>query len=144
MLPREKVAEVQYLLSLGNLSQRKISIMTGVSRVVVHRIATGKRKDRPERVKEPWEVDWGTKSERCPVCGARVKLPCMACIIRNASTATTISEVGIYPSGLELKAEHQARYEQVRQWRENQVDPTFSEVPKGWPFRKRFKKKVSA
>ncbi len=87
MLPPSTIAEVKRLLALGTLSQRQIARRTGVSRIVVHRIAGGKRKDRVPKTEKaldvPWEPNDSTKPERCPTCGAKVKLPCLACMIRH-------------------------------------------------------------
>ena len=142
MLKEKQVCEVKELLAEGKLSQRAISRITGVSRVVIHRIAAGKRKDRIERVKEAWEEDWtGRPYERCPICGAKVRLPCLACIIRTLSEKQNVAYRNMpgLVFGLDLEERHRLRYEQVRAWREAQKDPNFVEIPDDWPFRKRWK-----
>lgn len=144
MLDNQKIREVMQWLDSGLHSQRSISRMTGVSRAVVQRIASGKRKEAETPVKAEWEVDWNERSfERCPRCGALVRVPCMACIIREVAAKT---DVPTYPDSpgsildLKLEKEHRKRYEKVRAWREAQKDPNFTEIPDDWPFRKRFKK----
>jgi len=146
MLSGERVKEVKEMLASGLYSQRTISRLTGVSRVVIHRIATGKRKDKIERPREEWEEDWtGRPFQRCPHCGAKVQLPCLACIIRNVLQK---SEPSVFrnPPGLllhlELEERHRVRYEQVKAWREAQKNPDFVDIPEDWPFRKRFKKAI--
>lgn len=145
MLEQKKVDEVRNMLAEGRWSQRTISKLTGVSRVVVHRIATGKRKERKERTKDEWEADWSGKPyERCPFCGAKVQLPCLACIIRNVlrtAKPTRFRDAHSSRIVLELEERHRLRYEQVRAWRESQSDPDFDELPENWPFRGRRNKK---
>lgn len=141
MIAQEKIDEVKRLLSTGKYSQRKISRLTGVSRIVIYRIVTGKRKDRVERPKEEWEDDWrGKPYERCPICGAKVQLPCLTCIIRKALREAKPARFRKSPADsltLDLQEQHRKRYEQVKAWREAQNDPTFAEIPDDWPFRRR-------
>ncbi len=68
MLSPSVVSEVRRLLALGELSQRKIARLTGVSRSVVRRIATGKRKGRTAKPKEAWEIAGTGKIGKCPTC----------------------------------------------------------------------------
>lgn len=146
MLPAEKINEVKRLLSLG-LSQREVERRSGVSRAVVQRVASGKRKDRVVKPPEPWEVDWTGEVGKCPECNAKVMLPCMACIIRNipaGASHATRGDGGSFEPGLDLDEEHRARYEQVKAWREMQADPNFTETPPDWPFRKYFDRKITA
>lgn len=134
MLPEEKVEEVKWLLSM-ELSQREVARRTGVSRCVVHRIATGKRKGRRPPPSEPWDVDrTGQPFTRCPDCGSLVQLPCHACLVRAATSPATRPKRTPALVGLELKDEHRERYEQVKAWREAQEDPNFKTVPPDWPF----------
>ena len=147
MLQEELVRKIRELLLAGEYSQRAISRMTGASRVVIHRIATGKRKERQERPKEEWEEDWSGKPyERCPSCGCLVRLPCLACIIRKLSEKNAKMNYGgnnVNGLGVDLEERHRVRYEQVKAWREAQKDPDFVEVPENWPFRKRWKNDLS-
>lgn len=133
MLSPSVVSEVRRLLALGELSQRKIARLTGVSRSVVRRIATGKRKDRSAKPKEAWEIAGTGKIGKCPTCGARVKLPCVACLIREIGQPTfeTENQAG---NTLKLESEHKKRYEQVKEWREQCDNPRFSMLPRDWPF----------
>ncbi len=139
MLPPSVISEVKRLLALGELSQRSIARLTGASRVVVHRVASGKRKDRVSKTHEAWKVPWessdSTKPGRCPTCGAKVKLPCLACLIRPGAKIVSETETPL-AGELSLKPEHQKRYEQVKAWREMQDDPNFTATPKDWPFRR--------
>ncbi len=143
MLPSSTVAELKRLLARADLSQRKIARRTGVSRSTVGRIAGGKRKERVPKTKEPWEIAATGKIGRCPVCGAKVKLPCLYCIIRNLGKSGTETGVPL-KIALELKDVHQKRYEQVKAWREQleRFDGNDCELPEDWPFRKRGKRKT--
>lgn len=79
MLPAAVVDEVRRLLVEGRLSQRQIARRTGVSRGTVAAIASGRRQ-RP--AEEPGGPPGGYprgKPVRCPGCGARVQMPCLAC-----------------------------------------------------------------
>lgn len=146
MLPDEKIAEVKRLLALGTHSQRAVSKATGVSRIVVYRIATGKRRVKPKSPKEEWDVDRsGRPFERCPICGSKVQMPCTACLTRKVLTKaefSTIPDSKSHSFELQLEEEHRLRYEQVRAWRESQQNPNFTEIPENWPFRKRFRTKT--
>jgi hypothetical protein len=84
MLAVTVVEEVQRLLNQG-LSQREVARKVGVSRGTVHAIASGKRLPldprRPHSADEPMEFPDGP-TQRCPQCGSRVKMPCLACRVR--------------------------------------------------------------
>ncbi len=146
MLHDELVQKVKELLNKGEYSQRAIAKLTGVSRVVVHRIATGKRNERKVKTREEWEVNWtGKPYRRCPVCGILTRLPCLACIIRRMATKNpSENEPLLMESKLELEERHRIRYEEIKTWREMQSDPNFTEIPKNWPFRKRWNAKKGA
>ena len=79
MLNPALVDAIRRLLADG-LSQRQIARQCHVSRGTVQAIAAGKRRDRMP------EDDPGLFSGpigRCPTCGARVYLPCLACRVRQ-------------------------------------------------------------
>jgi hypothetical protein len=71
-------------LALEKHSQRSISRITGVSRESVRSILGGKRPDYDaiRREKEREKVVFTETIARCPTCGARVYVPCLACRIR--------------------------------------------------------------
>lgn len=127
MIAAEIVAEVRRLLEETPLSHRKIARLTGVSRGLVDAVASGKRPDyetAPPSDEDMEEEPAGPPS-RCPSCGGMVYLPCRLCRTRSSniggpslrSTCPTFFE----PLGLDLRPEHQARYEQVRRWRQDGI-----------------------
>ena len=79
MLDVRQVETVRELLA-ANLSQREISRMTGVSRDTIRRIFKGRWQEAPPRETLPHP---GQKVGRCRECGARVRLPCLACGVRQ-------------------------------------------------------------
>lgn len=84
MLPQEKIDEVRQLLETGRYSERTVSRLTGVSRSVIKRVATGERREKIQRAPEAWEEDrFGRPFQRCSSCGGLVQLPCLACAVRN-------------------------------------------------------------
>lgn len=84
MIAATVVSEIERLLGEGRLSQRKIAGLTGVSRGTVSAIASGKRvlqaPRRPELPDDFFAPD--APIARCSGCGARVRMPCLACRIR--------------------------------------------------------------
>jgi len=77
------VDEVKRLLAEGSFSQRKIARKIGVSRGTVNAIALGKRPDYKARREQG--DDFAAPSGplvRCPTCGGRVQMPCLACRVR--------------------------------------------------------------
>jgi hypothetical protein len=84
MIPQMLVTEVKRLLAQPGLSQRKVALMTGVSRASVGAIAAGRRPDYPERCNPDdcaEEIPQGP-AERCPTCGGMVYMPCRLCHVR--------------------------------------------------------------
>jgi Helix-turn-helix len=79
------VAEVKRLLAQPGLSQRKVALMTGVSRASVSAIAAGRRRDYPDRCNPTDDEDEIPRgpAERCPTCGGLVFMPCQLCRIRD-------------------------------------------------------------
>ena len=135
MLPNERVKEVMQLLDTGRHSQRQIAKITGVSRIVIYRIAKGKRKLRQKTENTAWDEDrYKRPFERCPVCGGRVQLPCIACIVKRLGKAKTYRFDRPESLELALEGEHKKRYVKVKKWREKQDDPDFIEIPEEWPF----------
>jgi hypothetical protein len=84
MIATAVVSEVERLLDEGRLSQRKIDSQTGVSRGTVNAIALGKRTLQEPRRLELDEDFFAPDAPiaRCPTCGAKVRMPCLACLIR--------------------------------------------------------------
>lgn len=88
MIHPSVVEEVRRLLATGTLSRKKIAGLTRISRGSVSAIASGKR-----QLKRPTQprIQNGERGEsgeflypsgppaRCPHCGGRVQLPCLAC-----------------------------------------------------------------
>ena len=78
------VDEIERLLQEGGLSQRMIARRVGVSRGTVNTIARGQRPDYRARRRQRAD-DFVAPSGpvcRCPTCGARVQMPCLACRVR--------------------------------------------------------------
>ena len=122
MLTESKLRWIRRLLAEG-LSYRAIREMTGVSRGAIGRIARGERPDYEALGRAKQEKKEGLKRTprpiRCPGCGYRVYPPCRICRVRKAladgKLREVFREVGLEePLGLELRPEHQKRYEEVR------------------------------
>jgi hypothetical protein len=106
------IREVQRLLREGRLSQRQIAIRTGISRGTVRLIAIGRRRDYADKPAEE-EVPAGPP-QRCSRCGGLVYGQCRLCDIRTRSTSRHGFRDDGDPLKLDLKSEHQARYEEMR------------------------------
>ena len=85
MLAHETVEEVRRLLAQTPLSQRQIARLVHVSRGTVHAIARGKRRDRPDCLQCKMLPHPRGPLRRCRSCGARVRVPCLACSVRGAA-----------------------------------------------------------
>ena len=84
MLPVALVNEIDRLLRVGNLSQRKIAARLGVSRGVVSAIASGQRGLHGKETDRPhFPLHNARVPARCPNCGYRVYLPCLICKARS-------------------------------------------------------------
>ena len=84
MISFDVADEIERLLGEGNISQRKIAARLGVSRGTVNAIARGKRPDYRARRRQR-DDDFIAPSgpvARCPTCGAKVVMPCLACRVR--------------------------------------------------------------
>jgi predicted RNA-binding Zn-ribbon protein involved in translation (DUF1610 family) len=83
MIPQETIDQVRRLLGEGELSQRKIAELTGVSRGTVNAIALGKRPEcQASEERRNVVVRPGGVPVRCPGCGGMVLMPCVACRVR--------------------------------------------------------------
>ncbi|HEY4313502.1 MAG TPA: helix-turn-helix transcriptional regulator [Pirellulales bacterium] len=85
MIPPSVVAEIKRLLTVPGYSQRKIALITGVSRASIGAIAAGRRPDYPVRC-HPLDDDEDLPqgpAERCASCGGMVYMPCRLCRVRS-------------------------------------------------------------
>jgi transcriptional regulator with XRE-family HTH domain len=84
MIATATIEQIGELLRSGSLSQRKIARCLGVSRGTVNAIALGKRPDYEARRRRPAHDITAPSGPfvRCPTCGARAQMPCLACQIR--------------------------------------------------------------
>jgi hypothetical protein len=118
MIQPAMVSQVRRLLGQGDLSQRKVAKMTGVSRGTISRIASGKRPDYRLPPDEEESDAASGPPERCGGCGGMVTMPCRLCRVRERMGRTRRR---IFrdddPLALDLQAEHQARYEEVSRLR---------------------------
>ena len=85
MMTGELIEIIRGLLARENSSQRAIARRLGVSRGVVQAVARG----RP-RLRAPRERVTGNGFRppagmflRCPGCGGKVQMPCLACYLRR-------------------------------------------------------------
>lgn len=118
------VAEIQRLLLEKTYSHRAIGRMLGISRNTVGSVALGRHRniDAPSRDDE--EEEPAGPPARCPTCGALVYLPCRLCRLQNELRANpkpprkkeNMRDRALLLE-LDLRPEHQARYEEVRMWR---------------------------
>lgn len=135
-VPAWKVEWVKRLHNAGK-SYREIRKITGLARETIARIVHGRRKDPEIRRREQRERDQlhSGPIERCPKCGRRMVMPCLACLAatRNADLSRTRRgrDQGGFdpPLGLDLRDHHKARYETVRANR-----PTLEQDEPPFPF----------
>lgn len=95
MLEPSVVAEVERLVAAKTLSLKKIADITHVSRGSVSAIAAGKRRIKLRKTVCAADIVEGAAPmrekfyypsgpfARCPICGARVQMPCLACQIEK-------------------------------------------------------------
>lgn len=88
MLPLATIKEIHLLIEQGELSQRQIAEMLGVSRGTVCAVASGRRGlyGTAADAKEVGLAFEGT-AVRCPGCGAHVFMPCLLCRARKMRDA---------------------------------------------------------
>ena len=138
MLSNEQIKEVMRLLETGQHSRRQIAKIIGTSRIMVYRIERGKKRLQPTIKKEREDEDRHKRPfERCPVCGGRVQLPCIACVVSKLDKVKTFRCNKPESLKLALEDEHRKRYEKIKEWREKQDDPDFTVLPEEWPFRRK-------
>ena len=125
MIASSVVEQIRLLLAEGTLSQRKIARVVGVSRGTVDAIASGRRSDPVRRCDDEFEESLGPLGS-CPECGGRVYLPCRLCRVRSVAASRSARPRRVLaedaPSGLQLKEEHQRRYEEVVARRVREMD----------------------
>jgi len=129
VLDPRTVDRVLTLLTVTSLSQREIARRTGVCRGTVNAMALGRRpnadlRDTFERLTDERRRASGAPppsrpARRCPECGAKVKLPCLACRDRRLlaqGRRRPFQTDGPDPVvlGLDLRPEHYARYLEMR------------------------------
>ena len=126
MLAPEKVQQIRQMLAEGKHSQRRIARILGVSRGTVLAIANNRRPDYEalRRARQEEEetalLQFSGPPRRCPDCGGKVYMPCLACRARRwkekqRRDGTLLPAVRCEePLGLELREEHRLRYERVR------------------------------
>jgi hypothetical protein len=89
MISPAHVDEIRRLLNGGKLSQRTIARQTGVSRGTVQAIADGRHPSgsarRAGRRRDGFSPPIGLPA-RCPGCGAKVRMPCLACYIKKTKS----------------------------------------------------------
>jgi hypothetical protein len=94
MLPIALVNEIDSLVHEGTLSHRKIAARLGVSRGVVHAIASGRRGlygQDPFAKYSPLAPT--SPPTRCAICGYRVYLPCLVCRAREHHERQIVSRI---------------------------------------------------
>ncbi len=132
MLTTNQVELVRRLLSEGK-SQRAVRAQTRIARGTIADIAHDRRPDY-ETIRQARRAEKRTKPrgprEQCPGCGYVVYMPCRICrarrwrlfsLVWNGSKPVPELQK---PLGMELKPEHQARYEEVRRNRRNRRRPS--------------------
>ena len=122
MISNEMVEEVRRLLAEDKLSQRKIARLLRISRGTVGAISMGRRPDYEAlRADSDDLLTPPGPASRCPTCGGKVYLPCRLCRERHRAKSSPVPpwQDAQDPSvELQLKEEHQSRYEAVRACRE--------------------------
>lgn len=99
MLTAATIQRILDLLAQGNLTDRQIARLTGVSRASVTRIARGYRPHSPQpRRSSPSPSPKPADSpQRCPHCGAKVYLPCRRCRLERQFRAGRVPLLPAWP-----------------------------------------------
>ncbi|MEZ6099364.1 MAG: hypothetical protein R3E01_36655 [Pirellulaceae bacterium] len=123
MVPDEVIFQIRELLQHSTLSQVAIAERTGVSHTTVRLVSTGKRLPKSEL---PAKSENGFRPRpepvRCTGCGMMIEvIPCVRCatnryIARGELRHPLRTSQGAIPQSLQLnlRPEHQRRYEEVR------------------------------
>ncbi len=101
MLSEKTVKKIQNLLGKEQFSQRKVAKLCGVSRSAVLRVLrqskrevgpTTRKKVQPTRhadIVNSGEITLPHgEYQRCPICGGKVQMPCLACHLRKKREAS--------------------------------------------------------
>lgn len=84
MIATETETQIVELLAAGE-SWRVIAHEAGASRGTVQAIATGRRPKFLARQRKPIRIVSRSRDyTRCPGCGGKVKMPCLACDMKRA------------------------------------------------------------
>ena len=118
MIPAWKVQAIKALLAEDALSQRAIAKRLQVGRGVVAGIANGTRPDHDARGGTEVPPPAASRpTQRCPQCGAMVRLPCLACRARRTRVYRHLRPLDLRAAreAIELKllGAEQIRYEEV-------------------------------
>jgi len=91
MIASDIVSEIHDLLAMGQVSQREIARRLGISRGTVNAIALGRRADYSTRRRQDPSgfVPPAGVPARCPTCGGKVQMPCLACQVRAIKRRAT-------------------------------------------------------
>lgn len=95
MIDNAIIRKIQILVKQGRMSQRQIAKHTGVSRGTVQAVANGQRTEYSHSTSKSavtWVVPSG-QPERCPQCGGRVRMPCLACQIYESGSKSEFSQL---------------------------------------------------
>jgi len=116
------ISDAQILLTLHHLaagrSQRETARLVGISRGSVGNIQHGRLRPRgvtPDAAAQSTELrPFSGPPAKCPTCGARVYLPCLACRVRRLRDQRNgPAEQAGHPIHLELRPDDLRRYRQV-------------------------------
>ena len=116
MISEDTILCIQEILVQNIHTHRQIAEQCGVSRQFVSNVANGKRTLKNQRYK-PFELNQ-ENYERCPSCGCRVLMPCLACYLKKVVFPISNEHQEKLTVGLNLRPEHHKRYLQVRAERE--------------------------
>ena len=136
MLDETTVDQIKALLKQGKISQRAIAEMLGVSRGSVHAIAAEKRRLKPRRKSEIEYPTENGRPERCPTCGHYVRIPCLACQLRQLKKKETSPQGVAFLVELDLREPERKRYLRVKKWRESLQNPHTQVLPAHHPLKR--------
>ena len=83
----QRLADLWTRLERGEISQREIGRLAGVSRCTVEAIKDGRRPLDFARAKAAGRVPPAAVQAKCPTCGAKCEQPCLACQLRKLAQA---------------------------------------------------------
>jgi len=87
------VDEIFRLTRVGH-NKTEISRMTGISRTTIYAVLSGKRKlRRPKVVADATNLVFRGPVLRCPKCGRKVFLPCVACRIEKMNEMDRLAKL---------------------------------------------------